>query len=163
LNLLSEIINPDGRKITFKYDRQGRVVQRIGKDGRSTYYTYNADNNITGRWEEEGQMERYEYNIDGSLAASISGTTIHTYTYTLAGRLKSKTTNGRKVLEYDYNKNGLVSKVTDISGTPVEYTYDVLGRLTAVTNGGKISAKYEYNIDNTIAQVLYGKRSMRKI
>jgi len=50
----------------------------------------------------------------------------------------------------------LVSKVTDISGTPVEYTYDVLGRLTAVTNGGKISAKYEYNIDNTIAQVLYG-------
>jgi len=156
LNLLSEIINPDGRKITFKYDRQGRVVQRIGKDGRSTYYTYNADNNITGRWEEEGQMERYEYNIDGSLAASISGTTIHTYTYTLAGRLKSKTTNGRKVLEYDYNKNGLVSKVTDISGTPVEYTYDVLGRLTAVTNGGKISAKYEYNIDNTIAQVLYG-------
>jgi len=52
-------------------------------------------------------MERYEYNIDGSLAASISGTTIHTYTYTLAGRLKSKTTNGRKVLEYDYNKMGL--------------------------------------------------------
>jgi len=138
LNLLSEIIDPDGRKIIFKYDRQGRMVQRIGKDGHSTYYTYNADNNITGCWEEEGQMERYEYNIDGSLAASISGT------------------NGRKVLEYDYNKNGFVSRLVDISGTPVEYTYDVLGRVAAITNGGKISAKYEYNIDNTIAQVLYG-------
>ena len=143
-------------RITFKYDRQGRMVQRTGKDGRSTYYTYNADNNITSRWEEEGQLEKYEYNIDGSLAASISGTTIHTYTYTPAGRLKSKATNGQKVLQYDYNKNGRISKLTDISGTPVEYTYDMLGRLTAVSNGGKDSAKYEYNIDNTIAQILYG-------
>ncbi len=156
LNLLSEIIDPVGMRITFKYDRQGRMVQRTGKDGRSTYYTYNADNNITSRWEEEGQLEKYEYNIDGSLAASISGTTIHTYTYTPAGRLKSKATNGQKVLQYDYNKNGRISKLTDISGTPVEYTYDMLGRLTAVSNGGKDSAKYEYNIDNTIAQILYG-------
>lgn len=156
LNLLSEIIDPAGRKITFKYDRQGRRVQRIGKDGHSTYYTYNADNNITSRWEEEGLVEKYEYNIDGSLAASISGSTTHTYTYTLAGRLKSKATNGKEVLQYDYNKNGLISRLTDVSGTPVEYTYDMLGRVTAVSNGDKISAKYEYNTDSTIARILYG-------
>jgi len=70
-------------------------------------------------------MERYEYNIDGSLAASISGTTIHTYTYTLAGRLKSKTTNGGKCWSMIIIK-WFVSRLVDISGTPVEYTYDVL-------------------------------------
>jgi len=52
-------------------------------------------------------MEKYEYNVDGSLAASISGTTIHTYAYTLAGRLKVRQPTDRRYWSMITIKMGL--------------------------------------------------------
>jgi len=162
LNILSEIIDPLGGRISYKYDRQGRMVWTSDREGRVTHYRYNFDDKLVSIWSENGIFEKYEYNLDGSLAASISDRTIHSYTYTPSGRLKKKNTNGVTVLGCEYDKSGRVTKLTDVSGKTIEYTYDILGRLTNVINEGRKTAQYEYNPDNTISRILYGSGVLAK-
>ncbi|TYQ16022.1 UNVERIFIED_CONTAM: RHS repeat-associated protein [Acetivibrio alkalicellulosi] len=154
LNRLYCITDALGQKTSYKYDRQGRITFKTDRMERNTYYSYNEDNSITKRWNDSGDLEKYEYYIDGSLAKSITGENVNSYTYTPSRRLESKTVNGHKVLNYSYNKNGQLAKLEQLNNKITQYIYDITGRLERVTDEGENIVQYSYNKDNTISEVL---------
>lgn len=117
---------------------------------------YNIDNNLISKKTSTGSLEElYLYNKDGSLLAAINSETVDTFEYTPNSYLKTKARNGKMLLDYQYNKNGNVSKVTDSLGNITEYTYDTIGRMQKVLDGTTQVAEYSYNIDDTISQINY--------
>ncbi|MBC2582811.1 RHS repeat domain-containing protein [Clostridium sp. DJ247] len=70
--------------------------------------------------------------------------------------LKTKAVNGRTVLEYNYNKDGNITALKDITGRKISYNYDIIGMLKEVWDGNNKAASYDYNPDSTIAAIKYG-------
>ncbi|MBC2582963.1 RHS repeat protein, partial [Clostridium sp. DJ247] len=70
--------------------------------------------------------------------------------------LKTKAVNGKIVLEYDYNKDGNITALKDITGRKISYNYDIIGMLKEVWDGNQQAASYTYNQDSTIAGIKYG-------
>ncbi len=156
LNQLTEIKDPSGQSITYEYDKDGRMIKEYDRNGQTLIYKYNSDNNLISRSvNTTGEEEKYLYNKDGSLLGAIGFTGVDTFEYTSAGQLLRKLRNGKLVLEYDYDKNGNVKRVTDVTGQTVQYNYDNNGRLQTVLNGNSEVTSYQYNSDNTLSSVNY--------
>ena len=49
---------------------------------------------------------------DGSLLATANTTVIDLYQYNSNGYLQKKSRNGEDILQYEYNKNGSVTRIT---------------------------------------------------
>jgi len=57
---------------------------------------------------------------------------VYSYSYTPDGKLKSKEASGRTLLRYDYDKNGRLAKLWDISGKETRYVYNAANRLRQI-------------------------------
>lgn len=156
LNLLSQIKDPAGDLMTYQYDRQGRLSRQVDRNKNIIEYVYNEDDNVvTKREANSGITESRKYNVDGSLVAAIANGRAYNYDYTPNGRLRSKSINGKTIIGYDYDKNGNVTSITDITGRNVSYKYDVLGRMSELQAGENKTAFYSYNEDSTVAAIKY--------
>ncbi len=157
LNLLSQIKDPAGDVMTYQYDKQGRLARHIDRNKNIIEYLYNQDDNIASRKDAvTGTSEEYKYNKDGSLAAGISGGKVYNYSYTPNMNLKTKSINGKNVLEYGYNKDGNITSLKDITGRKTSYKYDIISMLKEVWDDNQRAASYTYNADSTIAAIKYG-------
>ncbi len=157
LNLLAQIKDPAGDVMTYQYDKQGRLARHIDRNKNIIEYLYNQDDNITSRKDAVTKTsEEYRYNKDGSLAAGISVGKVYNYTYTPNMNLKTKSINGKNVLEYGYNKDGNINSLKDITGRKTSYKYDIIGMLKEVWDDNQRAASYTYNADSTIVTIKYG-------
>ncbi|MHC1686054.1 MAG: RHS repeat domain-containing protein [Clostridiaceae bacterium] len=101
--------------------------------------------------------ETFEYNSDGTLSKAITSGMAYSYSYTEDSMLKSKSTCGKTLISYDYDKNGNTLAITDISGKSTIYNYDVANRVKAIKdNKQNTLATYDYNGNNDIKSIAYG-------
>jgi len=157
VNLLAEIRDAAGDSMIYQYDKQGRLARQTDRNKNIIEYVYNQDDRVISRKDvKTGTAEFYNYNVDGSLASAAVNGQVYNYTYTANNRLKSKSVNGKTVLEYGYDKGGKVTELVDVVGRKTSYRYDIIGRMEEVWDGSTRSAAYTYNPDNTIAEVRYG-------
>jgi len=157
MNQLARIIDPLGGEILYKYDLQGRLAKKIDRNNNIIEYMYNKDDNITLIKDvETGKSQEFSYYPDGSLmSASVMGM-VYSYAYTPSMRLKSKSMNGKPVLEYSYDKNGNVTELKDLTGRKTVYKYDAAGRMEEIWDSGKLAAAYTYKPDSLPAGIRYG-------
>ena len=110
---------------SFTHDKNGNVKTVMTPDGIITEYAYdNLDR----------QLSISQPGLDefGNIAAIITS-----QQYNWQGQVVSKTdANGHSAL-YDYNKRGLLEKITDAKNGVTAYYYDLAGRKT----GGSFSKK----------------------
>lgn len=138
---------------TFRgYDGQGRLFSLRTKPTLDTNgVPTNAGGSLTTWLYSSTRGWLVEKNYDGE---SDDGTTDPDYTYTAAGRLKTRTWERGVVTTYGYDQ-GMLETVTysnDSTGTPaLAYTYDALGRVRTVTQGSGGTANthtYAYKDDD---------------
>jgi len=140
-------------------DAQGNVVQKLVYDinGNEINYSYNSDGLLTGRSVAGDDIyNKYLYNRDGTMLAAINNSRVNRFGYTAQGWLQNRYANGVLKLQYEYDKNGSVTGVTDEFGNISGYGYDTLGRLETVLDGANVIASYIYNEDSTIDEISYG-------
>lgn len=179
----------DGVLSTYRYDRIDRLNQETGlasqsfgldananrtSDGTATYTVLPSGNRLATR-----NGVTLTYDADGNLLsdqAVLSGSTVtRSYTYTLAGQLKTVSVNGVLRATYTYNHlNQRTRKVlaNPAPGTPATtlYRYDIQGQLIEEIAGSAASAPgisvtagqslvtYVWK-DNTPSAVIYAANS----
>lgn len=174
----------NGGTITYKYNSFGQVYERVDQEGNSEYFYYdeegrpdlcidrndnhitthyNMDNHLVYRRAEDGNgryavTNQYHYYPNGRLKESAGDGITYQYDYTATGLLSRKSSAGRSLLSYDYDKNGNVIELTDVTGIATRYTYDVLNRVREVRDSQNHTflAAYQYTPEGRIRSLAYG-------
>lgn len=154
---LSSVVFPDGRQMTYEYDKIGNRTKSTDPFGQQTDYVYYSDRNllkgvgqVTG-WENEsdplGLDAKYEYNNSGQTAkVQFSNGTTQNYTYKDLNldSVVHKASNGAILssFAYAYDDNGNIKSKTENNQTHV-YTYDSLNR---IKTNSQYNETYSYDI-----------------
>ena len=134
---IKEEINALGHKRLHAYDPAGNRVESIDRNGRRRTFEFDAVNRMRKeRWWGATDVIRtleYDFNEIGLQTTASDPAARHEYTYDTLNRSHSakSAVPGLPdfVLTYSYNKNGLVTSVTDNSGVSIGSAYDTRGRL----------------------------------
>lgn len=145
---------------TTRYDLAGRVVEITGGQTYRVAYTYDYAGRLkslttygtataTTAWNYDPQRGWLTGKRHGSDSAGTTGSGPE-YTYTPAGRIKTRTWVRGVVATHDYDR-GMLAAVTytnDPAATPnLAYTYDSLGRLAGVTQTNRSRITYTHAAD----------------
>lgn len=136
LGNITQTTNPDGYHTQSEYDRANQLTSIKGADDRVTYYQYDLLGRKVAVTYPGGHVQLYLYHgVDhnGRLHKAVSQNTPG---------------NAPRVVTYEYNKNGLVTKLTDQLNRSKVTEYDSLGRAIRV-----ISPVYEDKVLNKIRPV----------
>ncbi len=103
-----------------------RMIDSItDRAGRTTYYFYDPLKRLTDTVNLEGGVISNEYDDNGNLISLIDEDRKATrFEYYLDNRLKKKIYADGKFVKYDYDKMGLLTKVTNSRNIEKNYTYD---------------------------------------
>ena len=152
--------------VKMGYDADGQMTTRTDGNGHIWEFKRNQLEQITEVKNPLGKVTKYKYEKAGN-TEGLEDPEKHTteYTYDESNRLKTvKTSTGKpSEITYEYNKDGLVKKMTDGTGT-TENTWDKLDRLEKYKNGAGKTVEYKYNLDNAPTKITYpnGKSVMRE-
>jgi YD repeat-containing protein len=128
----------NGNTIQFEYDAAGRLIHKIFPDGTEARFTYDANGNLTGA-----------FNANTSIALTYDD--LNRVTSTVDSRFEQR-------IQYEYNRNGLRTRLTDSDGGVTAYTYDGNSRLTSVTTPSG-AARFSYDAPNRRVGMTYSNSS----
>ncbi|MEU6057824.1 DUF6531 domain-containing protein [Streptomyces sp. NPDC047097] len=157
-NVLTESIDPYGKRISYSYDRHLRPVAITDQRGNTTSmtydgsgrmltrsaptalgykesWTYDSAGNITSHTDGRGNKTAYAYNASNRLTATTDPAGGRTaYTYTPAGAIATVTTPRGKTTVHGYDTAGNRTSVTTPLGAKTTFGYDKAGRITSRTD-----------------------------
>ena len=171
---VTRITGPLGGNTAYSYDNRGRLKTESTVSGGTKIYEYNA---LNVRWKitnARGQIRQIFYDSKGRITghSSPEGTVSYTYdendnvltvtdrhgtvarTYDDLNRVKTYTDTYGKVIEYDYDEVGNLSKITYPDQTTVTYGYDENRNLTRVTDWANRTTHYSYDVNNRVTGVI---------
>ncbi len=169
--LLTEVINPDGGKISYSYDDKGRISRACDAVGSVVMYEYddagritrttdgngaetcmfydNADR-VTGVINAIGQKRTYEYKFGNLVKVKDFDGYEETWTYNQMGLVSSYTDKCGRVTRHEHDKLGNVKKAILPDGAIFEYDYDDMNRLSEVRGPEGTSYRYTYNANGNL-------------
>ncbi|WP_294354435.1 RHS repeat-associated core domain-containing protein [uncultured Clostridium sp.] len=169
LRQVSEIKDQEGNSEYFYYDKEGNLTKRIDRNGNHQDRSYNIDKNIVSLEAyklnkedlEKNKLnvvrQKLKYNPDGTLSNANFNNMYYNYEYNVEGLLEKKSTSGKTLLEYTYDKNNNIKSIKDITGKSSIYTYDKANRLKTIQDeNNNIQAQYEYYGNDNIKSVTLG-------
>lgn len=137
-NLLNEITDPLGYKISFEYYNDGKVFKEIGKGQAETtyFYSYYLVNHITRVRGEDGSTRVYSFDDNFRL-------------------IETAYEDGSRIKKYWDNDSNLVLEIDEL-GYRTEYMYDSLGNNTGIKYPEHSDfIRFEYdNIFNKVVKVV---------
>ncbi|AWI08089.1 fibronectin type III domain-containing protein [Ereboglobus luteus] len=158
---------PQGQKITFNRDAQGRVTGYTHSNGTSlTIHRDPVTHRITGITTPEGDTIAYTCDANGDLAGHTDragATTSFTY-YTdspdprdahLAHFLKEIIDpNNTPAIRNEYDEQGRLIRQTDALGNPVEYTHNTEAATEIVTDRLGYTTAHAYDDEGNITRTV---------
>ena len=135
---------------TYTYSQE-RTIREL-KDGIYCDYTYDSQGNVytayMGGIEEDnaagGKLEVYTYDENGNIIATLTNPVYENGTFAVG--------EATVVNINEYDENGNLIKETDPNGNSIQYEYDPQGRIIKVTlndgTEGGITNLYEYDVQN---------------
>ncbi len=152
---------------SFRYDGNGREIERKLADGNAIKYQYNARGllSYTG-WEREGRPYKvfHQYDADGHLTKMYDneGQT-QKYQYDLRGNLTQLVYPDQQCQIYTYDKNGRLThwEAPDITSIAYHYNDKDNGKISAIkSTTSQLRFIYGENSNGLKGQLLAVKREM---
>jgi RHS repeat-associated protein len=144
-NLLTDT-DPLGGVKRYNYDNAGRLLGATDAVGRVTRYVYDNAGRRVEKQLPDGKRVAYKYDALGRMIVADDGAFPVNINYDEAGRLKRVEYAGiKKSVAYEYDAQGLRTKLIAPDGREVRYEYDQLKRLSAVVlpDGKRITLGYD--------------------
>lgn len=144
---------PDAGTLTPTYDPAGNLTRLRYSTGPDLNYTYNALNRLTG-----ADGLQLTYNAEGQVTQTQDGSLNFGATYNAAGQVKTVTyNNGAFTVTYTYNAaSGLLTQAQDTLGNTVNFTYDIDRRLTKLTRSNGVTTTYTYDNADRLTRIQAG-------
>lgn len=142
------IIYPDGRKVSYEYDRLSRL-SRLRDGVREIQYSYNEEGRLSEKVYPDGITSSYQYNamgLLGGLTHRKDGEILERYQYGYDPMGNKTEVRKKRASSYMPKPadGALERKLQEESGY-YQYQYDSLNRLTQVRKGGESLSRYEYD------------------
>lgn len=173
---LTQVRDPNGNSSTFTYNNNDKttnvknaltystgynynlldqLTSVVDPKGNSTSLAYNSSNLLESITNQLGKSRSYEYDIMGRNRKinNPSGKDVE-FTYDLSGQIKTVSYSS-KTVTYDYNNNGMLTKVSDENGNINFTQYDSLSRLLEYTDFYGNTVRYEYDKNSRITAIVY--------
>ncbi|MEX2214855.1 MAG: putative Ig domain-containing protein [Phycisphaeraceae bacterium] len=135
--------NPAGEiETAFTYDGNGNILSQTDADGNTTQYTYNSRGNLISAANALGETAIAEYDANQNI--------VHrTMTRTRAdGSVETLHTR------YQYDGNGEIIGITDMSGIETAFEMSPLRQVTAVNLGGRVTS-YELDEEQNLTAKIF--------
>jgi len=131
LNIRKKITNARGQIRQIFYDSMGRITGYTSPEG-AVSYTYDANSNVLTVNDSHGTITR---------------------TYDALNRVSSYTDTYGKIIRYEYDAVGNLSKIIYPDNTAVTYAYDANHNLIRVTDWANRVTTYTYDANNRVVGV----------
>lgn len=173
---LTKVSLPDGSSRAFKYDAKGNLTQITDENGKVWKYTFNLNGQVVTATNPLGAVTTYQYDAMGdriSVQRPDEGATQFGYdlprkrlnlitrpggatvaiTYDIQDQVTTVTNERGKMWSYEYNANGLVTRITDPDGEETNIAYDVMDRVQSTTDRLGNMTNFAYNSIGRLASV----------
>lgn len=148
--------DPLGGVKRYSYDNAGRMLSATDAANRITRYVYNDAGRSSEKQLPDGKRVAYKYDALGRMIEADDGAFPVRVSYDAAGNVsRVKYTGIKKSVTYEYDSQGLRTKLIAPDGRETQYEYDEQKRLSAVVppDGKRITISYD--IKNRIQSVAY--------
>ncbi len=173
LGNVTRLAGPLGGATNYTYDDMGRLVSESTTSGGTKSYEYNELNirkkitnargqirqifydamgRITGYTSPEGSVS-YTYDANGNVLTVTDSHGTITRTYDALNRVSSYTDTYGKVIRYEYDAVGNLSKIIYPDNTSVTYAHDANHNLIRVTDWANRTTIYTYDANNRVIGV----------
>jgi YD repeat-containing protein len=151
---ISETTQPDGTKISAKYNNKGQKISETNQLGQIRTFEYDDNGQLIKVTlpEVNGQKPVYEYTYDAQgnqLTIKDPNGHITYFTYDLNGNQLTRTLpDGNSTETFEYDSKGRLLKETSFEGVITTYQYDNYDRLESKTftqNGKSETWTYVYD------------------
>ena len=173
LGNVTRLAGPLGGATNYTYDDMGRLTSESTVSGGTKSYEYNELNVRTTITNARGQERKVFYDAKGRVTGYISpeGPVSYIYdqndnvltvidhtgsvhrTYDALNRVLSYTDTYGKVIRYEYDAVGNLSKIIYPDNTAVTYAYDANHNLIRVTDWANRVTSYTYDGNNRVIGV----------
>lgn len=133
-----------GSTLDITYDAAGNIIQKSYSDGTDLVYSYDDNNRLLTT---DGLAISYDERGD---IITCNGLAI---TRDDLGRVAGITLAPGKAINYIYNNQGLVSRVTDWAGGTTELTYDDAGQMTGITRPNGVNTQNTYDNEGRLVGI----------
>ncbi|WP_296227819.1 RHS repeat-associated core domain-containing protein [Ralstonia sp. UBA689] len=143
--LLTEITDAKAGKKQLAYNTAGQLTAYTDCPGKTTAWKYGERGRLEKFTDAAGGVTRYEYDA-GQLARLIHpDDTVERFERDAEGRLLTHIDALHRRTTWDYSEGGLISRRTDAANGVIEYQWDKLGRLTGLTNENARQISFQYD------------------
>ena len=138
-------IDPDGQRIEFDHDLDGRTEVIRDRLGYPTVITYDDRGNVLQETDAEGQTKQYSYDErDNLLVEEDQRGYSWVHSYTAKDLMASKSNPLGYTVSAGYNEKGQVETLSDSGGTLLNNLYDDKGNLTQIEEANGAVSSFSY-------------------
>ena len=159
LDRRTTVTNPDSGTLRYAYDAMGNVTEMTDENGSRTCYTYTPNGNLASVTDALGNETRYTYDVMGHLTKAerigetAAATQTTTYQWNRQGLVTGITDPLRAVETFSYDKNGRMTDKWDRDGYHTAYAYDSRGLMTGIFYGDGSDVAYSYDALRSLKEV----------
>ena len=138
-DLISQIVSPHGRTMTFAYDSQKRITQVNDNAGRTVRYQYDTSGRLWKVTDPVGNVEQYGYDTANRMTSVTDrrGHVMVTNVYDANGRVQQQTLADGAVWQFSYQLdaagNVIQTNITDPRGFVEREKFNADGYMTEQT------------------------------
>ena len=142
----------DGRTARLERDASGRVVAAISPGGHRTVFAWDDRGVLISRTDPDGGVWRFEHTAAGRVTATIDPYGARTeVSHDEAGEAAATTDALGRTLHRAFDELGNLATVTLPDGSQWEYAHDTLSRLVSATDPDGHTWRREYDVNGTLA------------
>ena len=143
---------PLGGATNYSYDDMGRLVSESTTSGGEKTYQYNELNIRKLITNARGQIRELSYDIMGRISGYTSPEGDVSYTYDDNGNVLT-VTDSHGTITRTYDELNRVSSYTDTYGKVIRYEYDAVGNLSKIIYPDNTTVSYDYDKNRNLVRV----------
>lgn len=183
--------DPLGNSTTYEYDARGNMTSKTKPDGRTITYIYNELNQLVERKYPNNTLDIFQYDASGNMTMATNQNVAYYYSYDAGNRMTGVTnynlaqifnieyqydvmgnrtattmkegTSTPKVINYEYNLNNQMTKITSDTTGSYTFTYDALGRRIKRTLPNDSYTTYSYDQLSRLTGITHKNAFNKKI
>ncbi|MCO6011599.1 DUF6531 domain-containing protein [Actinoallomurus purpureus] len=151
--LPAEVSDPLGAVTSYERDAFGRVTAIIDPLGGVTRYYWDVEGNLTAHTSPSGVTEVWEYDGSGNPTAHIDGLGHASRAeYGMFNTLTAKISSDQSRLEFAYDTELRLVRVTGTQGLAWHYRYDGIGNLVAESDFNGRTLHYTHDVEGQLVR-----------